>query len=95
VPLSLGVHVIVLAAQRTVPAQDGDGFSYALAGVVLLVVGCMLSIFATARRTARSPKPESLERAPVPATSASVTRLLRDVSGWTSRRERKGSAGAA
>jgi hypothetical protein len=84
---ALGVDVTVLAAQGTVPAADGDVFSYAVAGALLLVIGCILSIFATARRTAsRSPRQQPGARvAQAPPTSAAVTRLLRDVSSWTKR----------
>jgi uncharacterized membrane protein len=84
---SFGVDVIVLAAQAAPPSGDTDVFAYAVAGVLLLVIGCMLSIFATARRTAvRSARSQSVARAaPTTATSASVARLLHDVSGWTKR----------
>jgi hypothetical protein len=54
--------------------------------VVLLIVGCLLSILATARRTARPHRPGAAVRAEhVRATSESVARLRRDVSGWAKR----------
>jgi hypothetical protein len=61
-------------------------FPYDVAGVALFVVGCVLSIFATARRTARGPRAPAAARAPQAPTSASVARLLRDVGDWTKRR---------
>jgi hypothetical protein len=83
---SLSVGVVVLAAQRGMPTHDTEIFSYAVVGVVLLVVGCVLSIFAAAKRTANPPRPPRRGAVP-PAvngrTSASVARLLHDVRGWT------------
>jgi len=80
----MGVGLVVLAAQGGIPTHDSEVFSYAIARVVLLIVGCALSIFATANRTARPPRRNASPReADGPTTSASVARLLHDVRGWT------------
>jgi hypothetical protein len=82
-----GLGLIVLSAPRSIPTHDGDVWRYAVAGVALLVVGCVLSILATARRTARPSRPVAAEPTSADkATSPSVSRLLRDVRGWTKRR---------
>jgi len=76
----------LLATQQLVPTHDTDVFGYAVAGVVLVVVGCVLSILATARRTARGGRPVDQRTLVTRAASASVARLQRDVRGWSARR---------
>jgi hypothetical protein len=74
----------VFAAQGTAVSNDSEVFAYAVAGVVLLVVGSVLTLLANARRVARAERPAPARRhvRTSHATSPSVTRLQHDVQRW-------------
>lgn len=77
----------LLASDGTIVSSDHELWLYAMTGVALFVVGCMLTILANARRAATT---RSMRQTPADISddgrrSASVTRLQRDVRDWLKR----------
>lgn len=77
----------LLASDGPIATNDHELWLYAMTGVGLFVVGCMLTILANARRAAaaRMLRDASAETPDDGRRSASVTRLQRDVRDWLKR----------
>ena len=78
---------VLLAADGAIATSDNELWLYAMTGVGLFVVGCMLTILANARRAAaaRTMRHPAADTTDDGRRSASVTRLQRDVRDWLKR----------